>query len=509
MTSLGCKVDESVNRNGAGPYVFKVHGKLSHKAGSLLPNEGQTPLYSQLYIYDGAEALDYRMGHVANHNLERGTMQILQDTLYNHHPGVAKYKQALELTANMPPEQQCKIALRFDEGTDRRRYNLPTAAAANEIAVILPGDGDQPQDARDIILYRRHGESLQRISEMHPFYPFLHYVLLFPTGQLGWHKRMLRADAPDAPADENNDDNPLDNNDQVSRKRRYVTQTEWYRYRLFPRVDESLHLFMAGKLLQEFIVDAWAITEQSRLTWVKLNQAKLRVYHRQGIADAIAADPTVDTADLGQRIILPSSFSGSTRNMIQHCQDALAINRYYHGADLFLTATANPNWPEIKEALLPGQKSSDRPDLIVRVFHAKMKELLNDIHKNGIMGRTVARVWTIEFQKRGLPHMHMIIFLHPDSKLRTPDEVDSLLSAEFPDEETQPELFELVKSVMVHTPCGNDHNNPNAPCIVDEKCSKNFPKNFQDQTVVTSDSYAKLRRRNTGKKVKIGRGDSE
>jgi len=509
MTSLGCKVDDSVNRNGAGPYVFKVHGKLSHKAGALLPNDGDTPLYSQLYIYDGAEALQYRMGHAANHDLDRGTMQILQDTLYNHHPGVQMYKQALELTSNMPPEHQCKVALRFDEGTDRRRYNLPTAAAAHEIAVILPGDGDQPQDCRDIILYRRRGEPLQRISEMHPMYLSLHYVLLFPTGQLGWHKRMLRVDAPDAPAAAANDENPLNNNEEAVQKRRYITQMEWFCYRLFPHRYESPHLFMSGKLLQEFIVDAWAITEQSRLTWVKLNQAKLRVYHRQGIADAIAADPTVDTADLGQRIILPSSFSGSTRNMIQHCQDALAINRYYHGADLFLTATANPNWPEIKENLLPGQTSSDRPDLIVRVFHAKMKQLLEDIHKHGVMGRTVARVWTIEFQKRGLPHMHMIIFLHPDHKLRTPEEVDSLLSAEFPDEETQPELFELVKSVMVHTPCGNDHNNPNAPCLIDEKCSKNFPKQFQDQTVVTTDSYARLRRRDTGKKVKIGRGDSE
>jgi hypothetical protein len=59
MTLLGCNIDDSVNCNGAGPYVFKVHGKLIHKAGSLSPNDGQTPLYAQLYIYDGGEALDY------------------------------------------------------------------------------------------------------------------------------------------------------------------------------------------------------------------------------------------------------------------------------------------------------------------------------------------------------------------------------------------------------------------------------------------------------------------
>ena len=53
--------------------------------------------------------------------------------------------------------------------------------------------------------------------------------------------------------------------------------------------------------------------------------------------------------------------------MIQHRQDILVINRYFHGADLFLTMTSNPNWPEIKEALLPGQIAADRPDLVDHV----------------------------------------------------------------------------------------------------------------------------------------------
>ena len=65
--------------------------------------------------------------------------------------------------------------------------------------------------------------------------------------------------------------------------------------------------------------------------------------------------------------------------MIQHCQDALAINHYFHGANFFLTMTADPNWREIKEALLPGQSLADHPDLAVRVFHAKVEELKADI----------------------------------------------------------------------------------------------------------------------------------
>jgi len=85
----------------------------------------------------------------------------------------------------------------------------------------------------------------------------------------------------------------------------------------------------------------------------------------QGLQDAIAADADVDMADLGKRFILPSSFSGSTHNMQQHCQDALAINRYFEGGDLFITMTANPAWPEITSALFVDQKAPDRPDLVV------------------------------------------------------------------------------------------------------------------------------------------------
>ena len=45
----------------------------------------------------------------------------------------------------MGPDQECNIALRFDKSCDHRRYNLPTATS-NEIAVILPGSEDQPQE---------------------------------------------------------------------------------------------------------------------------------------------------------------------------------------------------------------------------------------------------------------------------------------------------------------------------------------------------------------------------
>ena len=252
MTSIGCKIDESVNNgevavnDGISPYVFKLHGELSHKAGSLLPPEGEPPVYAQLYVYDPADAVNYQMANAWNTHLDHHTMVTLQDMLYHHHPAVQMYRQAYELTRNMPPEQQCKIVLRFDQSCNCCHYNLPDATN-NEIAVILPGDGDQPENTHDIILYCKYGPPLQHITDVHPLYPALHYVLLFPTGQLQWHPHIEYTDA--------------------SRARKHVSKSEFYCYRLHPRppMFEPQHIFLSGKLFQEFICDVWATSEQAQL----------------------------------------------------------------------------------------------------------------------------------------------------------------------------------------------------------------------------------------------------
>ena len=53
--------------------------------------------------------------------------------------------------------------------------------------MVIPDAGEEFSNSRDIVLHRREGEPLKRISELHPFYAALHYVLLFPQGQMGWN----------------------------------------------------------------------------------------------------------------------------------------------------------------------------------------------------------------------------------------------------------------------------------------------------------------------------------
>ena len=74
---------------------------------------------------------------------------------------------------------------------------------------------------------------------------------------------------------------------------------------------------------------------------------------------------------------------------------------------------------------------------------------------------------TIEFQKHGLPHCHIIPFLDRDSKFDTPEKIDKIVSAEIPDPDKEPELYTIMTKFMMHGPC--DELNPKAPCMTEDK----------------------------------------
>jgi len=101
-------------------------------------------------------------------------------------------------------------------------------------------------------------------------------------------------------------------------------------------------------------------------------------------------------------------------------------------------------------------------------------------------------MYTIEFQKRGLPHAHILIFLHPTSKYPTPADIDKIISAEIPDPNRHSELYNLVKSHMIHGPCGLARLS--SPCMTKDKCSKFFPKKFIERTIVDKDGYPVYKR---------------
>lgn len=152
-------------------------------------------------------------------------------------------------------------------------------------------------------------------------------------------------------------------------------------------------------------------------------------------------------------------------------QDSMAIVRRFGKPDLFVTMTCNPNWEEISAELLPNQKAADRPDIVARVFKLKLEQLIHEI-KKGLLGKIVASVYTIEYQKRGLPHAHIVVILA--DKADVIEFPDRFTCAELPDPAVSPTLYEYVGKHMLHGPCGAA--NPRAPCMKDGVCSKGFPK---------------------------------
>jgi len=123
----------------------------------------------------------------------------------------------------------------------------------------------------------------------------------------------------------------------------------------------------------------------------------------------------------------------------------------------------------------------------------KKKEILRLITKEHIFGECDGHVAVIEFQKRGAPHCHMLIWIKNFEM--TPQNIDNIISAELPPPDHP--LYERVVKLMMHGPCGSGYNT-SLGCCKDSKngtCQRNFPKAFNSRTVLGEGSFAEYRRR--------------
>ncbi|KAL1330530.1 hypothetical protein AAHE18_12G116100, partial [Arachis hypogaea] len=107
-------------------------------------------------------------------------------------------------------------------------------------------------------------------------------------------------------------------------------------------------------------------------------------------------------------------------------------------------------------------------------------------------------MYTVEFQKRGLPHAHMLLWLYAESNLQS---VDEFICVELPNPQKFPTLYNVVTKYMIYRPCGRLR--PSSYCLKDGKYSKFYPKRFIDQTRFDEDGYSIYKCRNMDVTVKI------
>ena len=477
------KVTECKFSNSFNPSVI-FEGKVCQMYGPLIADKNEVPRFSQLYVHDLATQHTIR---IKNMNLPTSlnskqkailvsVMQNLQQLMAEVNPYVKDFKHICEIPDGDIKNGKLVISCKErPTGSHERIYNLQQSFS--EVSVLT---NSQPGD----LVLRKRGGGLKFVYDIHPSAQPLHFTLLFPYGTKGYDEATRHV---------------------KGNTNRRVTPREFFTYHINMRDLSSDFLFRAGRLFQEYLCIAFTTIQNQKLKFHKKNQKSLRADTYKNVKEVLSERvPITDKVfkddhqlKLGKKIVLPSSFIGSPRWYNGQFQDGMAICREYHKPDFFITMTCNPHWEEIKRELREGETVRDRPDLVARVFKQKKDQLIKDINARKVFGKVPAYLWVIEFQKRGLPHAHILVILSNEDRVSTAEDVDNVICAQLPpDPNSFPpgsnerdqalRLQNIVLKNMVHGPCGK--RNPASPCMSDGKCSKKYPKPFCDKTILNPDN---------------------
>ncbi|CAH1420675.1 unnamed protein product [Lactuca virosa] len=461
FASIGVNVDKTMTNMTYGVYTFCVNGGIYHRIDQLIPRNGK-PRYLQLYFYDA----DYGMSHRLKwKNIDKQIAQKLICVLATN-----PYVQIFQRLVDLGPLDNYRVTLNASVELNQRVYNRPTTS---EVAGIwIEGNDNIAAYKQSIIVYGR-SDKPRTIQSYWGCYDPLCYPLCFPNGESGWHSNIPRYGFPI---------NNIINDDED--------------------IQDDLEDSNTKGGQNTFVVDIYIKLETSRLEFCRKNQSKIRADLYQGVVDCVNAGE-VRSNMIGQRVVLPASFIRDPRDMRRRFLDAMTLVQDDGKPDIFLTMTCNPNWPEIKDELFPWQTAQDRPDLVSRVFRAKLEDLKKQIFTKHVLGVVGAYVYVIEFQKRGLPHAHFLLIMMPPYKLTNADEYDKIVCAEIPDPIRHPKMYQLVVSHMIHGPCGG--LNSDCPCMNNEqkKCRFRYPRQFNETTLQGKDSYPVYRRGDNGIEVDI------
>ncbi|XP_056687837.1 uncharacterized protein [Spinacia oleracea] len=413
-------------------------------------------------------------------------------------------------------DENTQIILNKNTVPDQRVYNAPTS---DEVAVIWPEATSSSESSSSHILVSGKSNESHRIMNYYGCYDLLQYPLLFPRGDCGWNqglkkmstggRRQLQVQQDPVlscvvhTAEELLSEEAIRATPSRTNTDKRISARQYYAYKLQSRPNNLL--LRAGRCLQQYIVDMYVKVENTRLDFFRNNQDTIREDLYQGILDTVERGEN-SAANVGHRVVLPPTFIGGPRDLKKRYLNAMALVQRYGKPDLFVTMTCNPNWQEIKQELAPGGEAQNRPDLVSRIFRAKLLALKKLITQKHVFVEVAAMIYVVEFQKRDLPHAHFLIILTPASKIKTPADYDKFVSAEIPSIDN-PHLRKIVLKHMMHGPCGK--LNPKCPCMKrkgnKEHCKSGYPKHFCDETTTSADGFPVYKRTATGETVSIRR----
>ena len=487
------------------PGMVRIQGTIHHYSGPMDPyNNDDEKLFGQIWYHESLEeqlnlrtefnvfkkySQNLRTQKInKNDNLLRKVLKICQNCLIEHNSLIQKFKQ-LYIEYKSKPTNDYMIEFidyknkKFSQQNFLGAYDPKTCW--DQICGLVPYSEDtiRHKNGRQVYIQCRATSDkpcsdLIRWNEGHPLIDPCSYPILFPTGILGWNKL-----------------------DKIGGSK--ITANKFYRWRFQKFQNVNNCLLHCGKLTQQYMVNCWYTVEHDRLEFYRNEKNARTLIRARGESLESFLDSNdeclINLENIGSRTIITSAFVGGPRYMRQQYRDAMALSAYYGKATLFITFTCNGEWIEIQKELKPWETYRDRPDLCARVFKLKLGEFIKDIHTNNIFGVTVAYVYTIEFQKRGLPHCHLLVILDQKYTPKIALDYDKFVFAEIPNPLKQPKLYEKVISYMIHSDCSKQMKDFTYACRKNsqdkEKCDKYFPKDYRNESIHIDSAFPLYKRR--------------
>ena len=330
-----------------GPPAVAITGRTYH----LIRNTEYTDHSIHWFLYD-EQMLERKAIQFGAH---ASVVQAIKSDVRDVNPYVAHLQHFR--SPNLP--RPCILEL--------KDYSSPA-----DFAAIMHASNSTTINPRSILICRRRSHQPEFINILSHHYELLHYVLFFPHAEIGWGASPIPG---------------------IS----HMTQHQWYRNRLLADNDDRFS--MLGHLCCEYLVDMYSRTEEQKLAYI----ARERRFHEHELHDN--EHPSED--EFEPTIRLPASFVGSHAWTSEQAADAMALRRKFGKPTFFMTMTFNPDWPEVRSCLLPGQTAFDIPIVVARTFKNRLEKVLRLLRTR--FGEKKYLIKVIEFQKRGFPHAHILL----------------------------------------------------------------------------------------------------
>ncbi|KAF7685970.1 hypothetical protein CDIK_3281, partial [Cucumispora dikerogammari] len=422
---------------GGRSWLYRVSGNIYHIMRPIVDTTG-SPNLGQLYLLNADEATNVRSSRGRRGIWKRDLLLQLHSFFASNNPYAMLYKMMGERT-DISGTVLMDYALKFLETRLLPQGEVYNPPAPEDVAsVISLTESNRVPQHLLVVRYALRG------AEQSIFLPLTTqhrdpccYPLLFPFVHMGWNENLSYI-------------RPRGNLTNISLR-------EYIRFYLHVRENTFSPMFHANNIFQQYVVDAFINIENRAISFLQGARP-----HMIGVNGPTYVRNIANEGNNAAPFMFPTDFIGSDGYMRERFHDAMALVGRFGPPDLFITYSCNPKAPEIVNALNNDQPYQGRPDLVVRSFQLRVRDLIDRIVKKSLLGKIMYYFFAVEFQKRGLPHIHMCVKFNSESAITSVGKVDELISAELPDPSIDFDLFKIVVDNMIHGPC-------NENCLIDNQ----------------------------------------